>query len=439
MKYLASDITKKARIAADLVNSDFITWYEEVSLLNDAYIGLYQHLVDLNDPSFVKIIETRDNVYVLPPDFFQLRAITLIKNGYSTPVLRRSFSESYKSLSYEIIGDELHFYSNFVNQNANGGTYHIEYYSTPNTLTFKPKSEKLDYTYDIETMLVHDKDFYIGISDNTLKLYKDGEIRDLSINGAHSAFLTSIRALVFGSEAWYTIDRETAITGTPEDFDYNSYLPIIFEDGQIGYIEATGKVKLGSFEIGEIDVEDLVNDNYFNKKAVFFTDMTLSDIWYVNMDDNGTNPYVIHNDYPVITADNSQIKMKQCVYREGCLYGYYSNTFITIFEDNNYSLVSLPKNIETIGLLDENTGLSFIGKVGDYAYIYPWVEDTLLDYTNSFFFQVLAYALAIQYKIKQNADASGLSKIYEEYLNTFDKTLPQDVYMPTRINNVYGC
>ena len=65
MKYYASDIIKKARIAADLVNSDFIDWYEEVSLLNDSYQSLYQDLVEINDPSFVKVLEQYSSIILL--------------------------------------------------------------------------------------------------------------------------------------------------------------------------------------------------------------------------------------------------------------------------------------------------------------------------------------------------------------------------------------
>ena len=102
MKYFASDIVKRARKIADLENSDFINWYEEVTTLNDAYEALYQELVDINDPSFIRIIDTVDRHIQLPADFHQLRCVTLIKNGFSTPILRRSFSESYNSLSYDL-------------------------------------------------------------------------------------------------------------------------------------------------------------------------------------------------------------------------------------------------------------------------------------------------------------------------------------------------
>ena len=49
----------------------------------------------------------------------------------------------------------------------------------------------------------------------------------------------------------------------------------------------------------------------------------------------------------------------------------------------------------------------------------------------------MVYALAVQYKIKQGADASGLQALYDGYYSQFIKAVPQDVYMPTRINNVY--
>ena len=143
MKYFASDIVKRARKIADLENSDFINWYEEVTTLNDAYDALYQELVDINDPSFIRIIDTVDRHIQLPADFHQLRCVTLIKNGFSTPILRRSFSESYNSLSYEIVGDMLHINMPYT-LSAPAGTFHIEYYTAPVTLLYPPEDKEYD-------------------------------------------------------------------------------------------------------------------------------------------------------------------------------------------------------------------------------------------------------------------------------------------------------
>ena len=52
MKYKTSDIITKALQIADLTNSDFISWYEKVSMINDAYTMLYQKLIDIGDGSF---------------------------------------------------------------------------------------------------------------------------------------------------------------------------------------------------------------------------------------------------------------------------------------------------------------------------------------------------------------------------------------------------
>ena len=87
--------------------------------------------------------------------------------------------------------------------------------------------------------------------------------------------------------------------------------------------------------------------------------------------------------------------------------------------------------------MDENTGYSYITLSKGKLYEESWVDDTLLDYPNSFFFPVMTYALAIQYKIKQGSDSTGLQILYDKYFNNFIKSLPQDVYMPSRINNVY--
>ena len=42
IRYNASDVIKKAKQLADLENSDFISWNESITLLNDAYQNIYQ-------------------------------------------------------------------------------------------------------------------------------------------------------------------------------------------------------------------------------------------------------------------------------------------------------------------------------------------------------------------------------------------------------------
>ena len=52
--YFASDIIKKATQLADLENSNFISWNENISLLNDAYTKVYSDIINQNDLYYIK-------------------------------------------------------------------------------------------------------------------------------------------------------------------------------------------------------------------------------------------------------------------------------------------------------------------------------------------------------------------------------------------------
>lgn len=483
MKYYASDIVKKARIAADLVNSDFVTWYEEVSLLNDVYENLYQHLIELNDPSFVKIIDTTSKDIILPKDFHQLRAVTLIRNGFSTPILRRSFSESYNSMSYEIIGDHLHINTPFV-QSTPGGNYHIEYYIRPNTLLFPNADKNITNETSSEIfnseVLAANRNYIIG--DNSI--YYQGNYIETYVGN-------DLKIKV----AYLNKDWGVCITDDyPDDDDYYPYRKIFFNKSYLEYDKLEPK---RDFEMGTVPVtfpvifddntlgaynykwseedEELKFNTYYNVNSIFptnddfskdiklsdqelplpdyydpdewfgkeyrptknfiiFAKTDLSDVWSV--DENG---YVYHFDEQ-IKVNNIPVIITQAIYKEGILYGKSNNNFITFNPDNTVNVDPI-RDLKGIDELNENTGYGLItanDDAEDEVMLKSWVEDTLLDYPNSFFFQTIVYALAVQYKVKQNADPSGLQALYEGYFDNFIKSLPQDVYQPSRITNMYS-
>ena len=451
MKYYASDIIKKARIAADLVNSDFIDWYEEVSLLNDSYQSLYQDLVEINDPSFVKVLETTDKVIQLPDDFHQLRCVTLLRNGFSTPILRRSFSESYNSMSYEILGSELRINTPYV-QSPPDGVYHIEYFSSPSTLLFPPKEKKLssDYIlsdYDSAKLLCGDTKWAFWRArdeddewQGVISKFEDElltQATHFALEDIYDAVSTKYYFILRGDDGWRAFDKEAEKVSIYRDFSANEMIPVVFEDGQIGYYNtAEHKIYL---------INNINNDGIFNgiflmdvdgipeNARIIFMNYSGSDIWYENR-----NRQLIHNGeniYYDSNMSNPLSVLSNYVYRDGIMYAHTLGSFITVYPDNTIDIKH--KVFDAIGDLDENTGLSLIKIKGEDVSLLPWVDDTLLDYPNSFFFQTITYALAVQYKIKQGADASGLQAIYNGYYDNFMKSLPQDVYMPSRINNVY--
>ena len=448
MKYYASDIIKKARIAADLVNSDFISWYEETSILNDVYNILYQDLIEINDPAFVKVLETTDKVIQLPDDFYQLRCVTLLRNGFSTPILRRSFSESYNSMSYEILDNELHVNTPYV-QSPPDGVYHIEYFAAPITLLFPPKKEDLgeilSYNYDI---ICANDNFIIKSNNNSIFVYdyKDNKLHTRNISNITYASITDKYLIIKNNEYIYIYGvYDTSSLSPLCRVSVTDFNVITTEDGSVYLINNAKEV----FDISDTStvikvLEDwqVYLDNNFNfaNDSAYFTDNAWQDCWYVD------STKTVHFDEEILYESGSNIVIKQPVYRNGCLYGKSGDNFVTINGDNTYYMKRIP-SLQAIGVLNPNTGLSLVSKKDYYdegdeehyynLYLEPWVNDILLNYPNSFFFQTMVYALAVQYKIKQGADASGLQALYDGYYSQFIKAVPQDVYMPSRINNVY--
>ena len=442
MKYYASDIIKKARIAADLVNSDFIDWYEEVSLINDSYQMLYQNLTDINDPAFVKIIETTDKIIELPDDFQQLRCVTLLRNGFSTPILRRSFSESYNSMSYEIIENEIHINTPYI-QSPPEGVYHIEYFSAPITLLFPPKKKQLyEFSKSNDTYGIYsNKNNIVRIYNLTGNLYnislydyEGNVIKTVSCSKPYFAAITDEYLIIKTNteNRIYRLDEDGL--NSPYIKPNDTYNVVIAGDGSVYFMDKDKKI----YDLSDTDTAIRIMDDWpiyldnfhFTNDSVYFTDESWSDCWYV--DDSKISHF-----YDIILYESGEnIVLSQPFYRGGVLYGKHNDNFVNINNDNTYFIKRIP-GLESIGTLDENTGLSLLVPNQGFLYLEPWVNDTLLNYPNSFFFQVLVYALAIQYKIKQNADATGLQAIYQSYYDNFIKSLPQDVYMPTRINNVY--
>lgn len=474
MKYFASDIVKRARKIADLENSDFINWYEEVTTLNDAYDALYQELVDINDPSFIRIIDTTDRHIQLPADFHQLRCVTLIKNGFSTPILRRSFSESYNSLSYEIVGDMLHINMPYT-LSAPAGTFHIEYYTAPVTLLYPPENKEYENSDKLTTNVDQEGDTTVEI----LAISDKYEVYIRNISGSESDTKRLVIKGFYTGNTWSLEDdpnmdlqccilvgdklliRETnyikilnLLDQTTETLVYTSkrnYAPAIMSDDTIKYLvfnPVTEEFNLchdkgGNNKIIKLDLDfpSFIDRKItpFNMDIFFLDEHNLSDFFMLR----GNNytigqPCILYHNSEMIHNDIRDFHVFFGIYRGGVFYGKIKDVDeLIIAAPDGYTLKTSEK---VIGLydIDENTGYGILTWNGlDKFTIKPFVDDTLLNYPNSFFFQVLIYALAIQFKIKQGADYTALQDLYDRYYSNFVSSLPQDVYMPTRVNNVY--
>lgn len=410
MTYKASDIVKKAEQLADLTNTDFITWNEKISLLNDAYTMLYQKLVNIGDGSFVKPFVAFRGENILPPDFWQIRSVNLVQNKIVTPVKRRASSENYSSLSYEVRFDKL-----YINGDYSNGEIIVEYWAKPKTLTYKPNPVVLTPELGGRTTIaVHDEKFFSTAS-SKLFWYDCKTETETSITIGGNATLVvpcDEQALVVVSssnEKIITYDGSTPIS--------LSGIPFVTESGAIGSI-VNNK--------GKINGHSVFDWEYGTNMSLIVCDDNFTDFYYLQ---SGT---IYHNGDQVLVNDESIIATSLMYVNGNCWY-YKSNEVGYVDAEENLHIVSMKSNCKGINKIDCNTGYGYtIGTT-----VYPWVEDTVLDFPNSMYFTIMSYMLAIQFKIKQGADAQGLLTVLQTLEYTFYDTLTQDANDFVRIKNVY--
>ena len=103
MKYNISDIVKAAKQIADLENSGFISWNENIRLLNAAWTAVHQTLIKKGDFTFVNEMDIGKE-QPLPEDFYQVSSIL---DNYHTPVPRYSIGMNDSQIWYKIINNKL--------------------------------------------------------------------------------------------------------------------------------------------------------------------------------------------------------------------------------------------------------------------------------------------------------------------------------------------
>ena len=103
MKYNISDIVKAAKQIADLENSDFISWSENIRLLNEAWTAVHQKLINKGDFTFVNEMDIGKE-QPLPEDFYQVSSIL---DNYNTPVPRYSIGMNDSQIYYKLINNKL--------------------------------------------------------------------------------------------------------------------------------------------------------------------------------------------------------------------------------------------------------------------------------------------------------------------------------------------
>ena len=450
VRYTAKDLVKAASQIADLENSDFISWNENIRLMNEAYTALYQKLINKNDQSFVVSFTTKDREIELPFDFWQLKNVSIWNNGNVVPILRRSASTSYNSLYYEIRNNVLYITGNFA------GEVLVEYWPAPVALYYPPEAKDLGVTLvDIVPFGAYDKKILYK-KDVEGKVY--WHVYDVE-NGTDTNLNIEVE-----TKTRFAYIHKNYILFTGHDVD-GYYISITDYNGNVIYDSTSHKDHcipvIYRDAIYDIDPND--NSITFIYGTYYSTDNISIDVSKVGTNNNNVIFYLALDNGAIGKVmpipGNEETDDPKCLtdlyinnsYEHTIASDYLplasGNTINTIYRNmmtqHDTDLdkeVSIPtsKKALCISKLDDNTGYGFYTLDGDNnLYIESFLENTCLDFPNSFYFELLSYILADAYKAKQGADDSQILAKLSQMEQVFYDSLSSDAYGPVRITNVY--
>lgn len=405
IRYNTTDIIKRAEQLSDLENSDFISDYEKVALLNESWQIIYQKIVNANDKTWAKRIRAYDGM-PLPCDMYQMSALYLERSREQ--ILKRNSSQKY---GYEIIGNFL-----YLSDNYKGKEIIMEYFPIPKSLRLREKTADSPFENNI-----------LG-ANHSLYIDSDNYIRDLNDSTVHfligtnyydyAMFDNAVLAWTDSSYtefAWWDYDGLSARPGE------STFIPLIIENHLYLYSSTQKKIyDTNQNEYLEINItvpngtkyiyanKELTDLYFFSPVGYYYND---SD--FINLADRKTRlawcqnrPYaILRNTNRLVRCDHTQI---QIIDTE-----YIPMTFVS----EKYVLTRKP--------------------MSELTFLEGYVNDTDLNFSNNIYFIVLAYMLAIAFKNKQGGDTTALYAQYESAVQQLFDSISNDANDSYQIKNVY--
>ncbi len=448
--YKTSDLFRRAKQLADLEGTDFITWNEAINCINESYIGLYEKLINMGDNSFVESFHTKEKEIELPSDFWQLKGVFLWNNGNLQTINRRADNNGIHHLSYEMRNGKIFIF-------GNPNEILIEYYKKPKTLYMPKPDMEIDLSGLPEGAEIK------GVTGHKFVYKKNGEIGIYDLDGQYTA--TNIFSGKSVDEIYVntncviaTFNDDTKAIYNITNFskldieDSNTF--ILIQNDTIYQLAIMGDAWLVRKVFPNLQYlpSEIINTEDFTD---WVTDIT-PDIIYV---DNNMKPLIsvlnhtlLSKKKPIYISQtgsiNSLVQKNNLIYVLTEIFGLFDVTkgkeivisgFETVFIDLN---IINPNARLPIGIsgINETTGYGFVTQNAgtDKYYVKSWCEDTVLDFPNSFYYQMLSYLLAISFRCKQGADITLLSKQLDMISQTFEDTLGSDNFQFPRMGNVYN-
>ena len=472
IKYTTKDIVNRAKQLADLNNSDFISWNENINLLNENWQKIYQQLIDNGDKTFIKEFETVSlNKIKLPCDFYQLFSVELIPS--CRQILRKAKSESESSLTYDIENDYLILYGTVSEK------IRIKYIPIPQTLTLQNETKDIDSDFSsvYSSVLENEELKFMDCYKNKYLFLKKTNGTDICNLYIFNKDTNEIKKITndFSNEITYAvIGYKNIVYFISRDKSTSKY-SIYSIKNNIVTAELEGKSTSPSLlkrdkDVGAVYIENKCMNIFINDNIPLFPNIDNLDVVL----SEGIGTYMsFTNDYislllPIVNekSENKWIQLDvdltttpyvatKTTPFEGLDFGYshtykrYSNVINgkvcistkNMFYVDGYGLFNNDE-YEVIGVNDLNNdegyGISIIDTYNtNHVLLHSHFVDTLLLYPNNIYFNFMAILLAISYKIKQNADVTVLSTKYGEMEAQYFDSLSRDVNNVVRITNVY--
>ena len=425
-KYTASEIVKRAYQMADIENTDFLQHREVTQYLNDSWQKVFQWLINKGDKQFVEEVRLNGTggfgsmiEYDLPDDFYQMLSIRNA-SGYVIP--RKSESESNNSCTYEIVNDKLRLY-------GCPGNLVLTYWTAPIWITFPDKDVEVENVKTTENVYAHCKNSIIDQTTGFIVNVLTGDtIADIHTTLAnYSAYNFRLGKGHFTASnvgVTYYFDFNGHLIGSQINHDYNTQTDFLCGT-RVLYMSTSSCVNFMGTKVGEahFDHEDCIiggdEDVLFNQYGEFNMNWMVSDTSVGVITGRIETPYdlldvtSLGNRTYLFTANKGQF------------------LYVHINEDGTYEWDKL----NTIGKQIAPLEYGPLIYTGEHTLksAYP---DTLFNFPNEIYVQLIAADLASRFLMKMNADSTGVDNLYSTMQKTFMNTLSQDGGYE-RIKNAY--
>ena len=371
----ASKLVDRALEIADISNTDFLSYNEKVEYLNSAWKNVYQTIINygLNVFTVDANLVGAGGRYKLPFDCYQIRSV---KNPYTGRMIpRKADSESALGGYYEIVNDELVL-------GPSVGPVVVTYWRKPFFLSLPNNVIKSE----LESKTVLDTcNNSLLVIDSDDKLYIQNILSDSELE------------LPYIKEAGYDYKLGNNFIIKYKDDSlvaYDFYGNQIDEITNIDYTYNLIKADNGLYYFGKTNEED--------ENIIDIYELFEDKISEVEVDENVADIIGIDGNFYPITSENA------------FPIGVFDDRPAYITDKKQLHLIN-PNGSEII----ENVDVPSIGplvliKYGFVTFdntIYSCIPDTLLDFPNNLYYDVISYDLAIRFLCKQNADSTGVENL----------------------------